>query len=39
MPIQERLVHAADEIVLVGDDPELDIAAGRRTGRHVFGVN
>jgi ribonucleotide monophosphatase NagD (HAD superfamily) len=39
LPIQERLGHAADEIVLVGDDPELDIAAGRRAGRHVFGVS
>jgi len=37
--VQERLGCDADEILLVGDDPELDIAAGRRAGWHVFGVS
>jgi len=37
--VEERLGCAADEILLVGDDADLDIAAGRRAGWHVFGVN
>ncbi|NCA11082.1 HAD family hydrolase [bacterium] len=37
--VEERLGCAADEILLVGDDPDLDIAAGRRAGWHVFGVS
>lgn len=36
--VEERLGYAADEILLVGDDPDLDIAAGRRAGWHAFGV-
>jgi putative hydrolase of the HAD superfamily len=36
--VEERLGCDADEILLVGDDPELDIAAGRRAGWRVFGV-
>lgn len=36
--VEERLGYTADEILLVGDDPDLDIAAGRRAGWHVFGV-
>jgi len=37
--VEERLGCAAGEILLVGDDPDLDIAAGRRAGWHVFGVS
>ena len=37
--VEGRLGCAADEILLVGDDPDLDIAAGRRAGWHVFGVS
>lgn len=36
--VEERLGWDAAEILLVGDDPELDIAAGRRAGWHVRGV-
>ncbi|MFM8434990.1 MAG: HAD family hydrolase [Planctomycetia bacterium] len=36
--VEERLGCDAAEILLVGDDPELDIAAGRRAGWHVRGV-
>lgn len=37
--VEGRLGCAAEEILLVGDDPDLDIAAGRRAGWHVFGVS
>lgn len=37
--VEERLGCDADEILLVGDDPDLDLAAGRRAGWHVFGVS
>lgn len=33
--IEERLGLAPSELLIVGDDPELDIAAGRRAGWHV----
>ena len=33
--VERRLGRSPDELVLVGDDPELDIAAGRRAGWHV----
>lgn len=36
--IEERLGLAPSELVIVGDDPELDIAAGRRAGWHVHPV-
>lgn len=36
--VEERLGCAAHELLLIGDDPELDLAAGRRAGWHVRGV-
>lgn len=36
--VEGRLGCVADEILLVGDDPDLDIAAGRRAGWHVRSV-
>ncbi|MFM8436510.1 MAG: HAD hydrolase-like protein [Planctomycetia bacterium] len=36
---EERLGCGADELLLVGDDPDFDIAAGRRAEWHVFGVS
>ena len=36
--IEERLGLAPSELMIVGDDPELDIAAGRRAGWHVHPV-
>jgi putative hydrolase of the HAD superfamily len=36
--IESRLDCCPHELVLVGDDPELDIAAGRRAGWHVLKV-
>ena len=36
--VEERLGCAPSEIMLVGDDPLLDLAAGRRAGWHVLGV-
>lgn len=36
--IEERLGLAPAELMIVGDDPELDIAAGRRAGWHVHAV-
>lgn len=36
--VERRLGRTPDELVLVGDDPELDIAAGRRAGWHVLPV-
>jgi len=36
--VEARLGCGPKELLLVGDDPELDIAAGRRAGWHVCGV-
>lgn len=36
--VEARLGFGPKELLLVGDDPELDIAAGRRAGWHVCGV-
>lgn len=36
--VERRLERRPDELVLVGDDPELDIAAGRRAGWHVLPI-
>jgi putative hydrolase of the HAD superfamily len=36
--VERRLERRPDELVLVGDDPELDIAAGRRAGWHVVPI-
>jgi putative hydrolase of the HAD superfamily len=36
--VEERLGFGPTELLLVGDDPELDLAAGRRAGWHVRGV-
>lgn len=36
--VEERLGCEPSELLLVGDDPELDIAAGQRAGWHVLGV-
>lgn len=36
--VEERLGFGPTELLLVGDDPELDLAAGRRAGWHVCGV-
>lgn len=36
--VEERLASSPSEVLLVGDDPELDLAAGRRAGWHVCGV-
>jgi putative hydrolase of the HAD superfamily len=36
--VEHRLGRSPDELVLVGDDPELDIAAGRRAGWHVLPI-
>jgi len=36
--VERRLDLAAAELLLVGDDPELDLAAGRRAGWHVRGL-
>jgi putative hydrolase of the HAD superfamily len=36
--VEERLGCGPTELLLVGDDPELDLAAGRRAGWHVRGV-
>jgi putative hydrolase of the HAD superfamily len=36
--VERRLGHSPAELVLVGDDPELDIAAGRRAGWHVLPI-
>jgi putative hydrolase of the HAD superfamily len=36
--VEARLGCGPTELLLVGDDPELDLAAGRRAGWHVHGV-
>jgi len=36
--VERRLGFGPPELLLVGDDPELDLAAGRRAGWHVHGV-
>lgn len=36
--VERRLGFEAHELLLVGDDPELDLAAGRRAGWHVRNV-
>lgn len=36
--VERRLGRSPTELVLVGDDPELDIAAGRRAGWHVLPI-
>lgn len=36
--VEGRLGCGPAELLLVGDDPELDLAAGRRAGWHVCGV-
>ena len=36
--VEELLDCGPEEILLVGDDPDLDLAAGRRAGWHVRGV-
>jgi putative hydrolase of the HAD superfamily len=36
--VEERLGFGPTELLLVGDDPELDLAAGCRAGWHVRGV-
>jgi putative hydrolase of the HAD superfamily len=36
--VEHRLGRSPTELVLVGDDPELDIAAGRRAGWHVLPI-
>jgi putative hydrolase of the HAD superfamily len=36
--VEARLACRPAELLLVGDDPELDLAAGRRAGWHVCGV-
>jgi putative hydrolase of the HAD superfamily len=36
--VEWRLGRSPTELVLVGDDPELDIAAGRRAGWHVLPI-
>ena len=36
--VESRLGYEPTELLLVGDDPELDIAAGKRAGWHVLGV-
>lgn len=36
--VEERLGCGPRELLLVGDDPELDVAAGRRAGWHVLPV-
>jgi putative hydrolase of the HAD superfamily len=36
--VERRLGCKPGEILLVGDDPDLDIAAGRHAGWHVLGV-
>jgi putative hydrolase of the HAD superfamily len=36
--VEQRLGCEPAEILLVGDDPDLDIAAGRLAGWHVLGV-
>lgn len=36
--VEKRLGFGPTELLLVGDDPELDLAAGRRAGWHVRGV-
>ena len=36
--VEARLGFGPTELLLVGDDPELDLAAGRRAGWHVHGV-
>lgn len=36
--VEGRLGCSPQELLLVGDDPELDLAAGRRAGWHVRGV-
>lgn len=36
--IEERLGLVPSQLLIVGDDPELDIAAGRRAGWHVHPV-
>jgi len=36
--VEQRLGFGPTELLLVGDDPELDLAAGRRAGWHVRGV-
>lgn len=36
--VEARLACGPAELLLVGDDPELDLAAGRRAGWHVCGV-
>ena len=36
--IEERIDHDPSELMIIGDDPELDIAAGRRAGWHVHPV-
>lgn len=37
--IERRLGHGPRELMLVGDDPELDLAAGTRAGWHVRGIS
>ncbi|NDC54629.1 MAG: HAD family hydrolase [Planctomycetia bacterium] len=36
--VERHLGCVPEELLLVGDDPELDLAAGRRAGWHVCGV-
>lgn len=36
--VERRLGRAGHELLLVGDDPDLDLAAGRRAGWHVRDV-
>lgn len=36
--IEARLGHAPGELLLVGDDPDLDIAAARRVGWHALRI-
>jgi len=37
--IESRLGRGPRELMLVGDDPELDLAAGTRAGWHVRGIS
>jgi FMN phosphatase YigB (HAD superfamily) len=36
--VERRLGRAADELVLIGDDPALDIEAARRAGWQAVSI-
>jgi FMN phosphatase YigB (HAD superfamily) len=37
--VERRLGRSSDELVLIGDDPALDVAAARQAGWRSFSVD